>query len=321
MTKVIGNFLNPGGGNRDFPLDCETLDNLQALTALAAVIGNIAGDKAVLSGCQQYSIKGAEFRHPGYVFVRTDEYPDGEVLPWEGGPTTGGMYVKQEAVPVLANDTDYPQAYTRRSLSPGIGNGRPFDWSEFTEIATIPELMAENRKFREQLAQTATAGVLAGVIQMWAGQAVPEGYLPCDGRELPETEYPELFAAIGTTFNEAWCAAGYEYETREGYFRIPDLRGRFIVGKKESDADYEQSGNVGGAKSVSLQIDQLPRHSHQEQLPYKNVYLSAGAEGVVIPSATTGDKAIDTYTLDAGGGSVHENRPPYYVLAYIIRVK
>ena len=48
MEKILGNYLTQA--NRDFPLDCETLDYLQGLTALAGVIGNIAGDRVVLWG-------------------------------------------------------------------------------------------------------------------------------------------------------------------------------------------------------------------------------------------------------------------------------
>ena len=46
MNKTLGNFLTQA--NRDFPLDCETLDYLQKLAGLAALAGNIAGDRVVL---------------------------------------------------------------------------------------------------------------------------------------------------------------------------------------------------------------------------------------------------------------------------------
>ena len=49
--ETIGNFLTQP--NKDFPLDCDTLDMLQAGTALVAALGNIAGDKLILTGCEQ----------------------------------------------------------------------------------------------------------------------------------------------------------------------------------------------------------------------------------------------------------------------------
>ena len=48
--ETIGNFLTQP--NKDFPLDCDTLDMLQAGTALVAALGNIAGDKLILTGCE-----------------------------------------------------------------------------------------------------------------------------------------------------------------------------------------------------------------------------------------------------------------------------
>lgn len=48
--ETTGNFLTQP--NKDFPLDCETLEMLQANAALVAALGNIAGDKVILSGCE-----------------------------------------------------------------------------------------------------------------------------------------------------------------------------------------------------------------------------------------------------------------------------
>lgn len=49
MDKISGNFLTQA--NRDFPLDCETLDYMQNLAALSALAANIGGDRVVLFGC------------------------------------------------------------------------------------------------------------------------------------------------------------------------------------------------------------------------------------------------------------------------------
>lgn len=74
MNKTLGNFLTQA--NRDFPLDCETLDYLQKLAGLAALAGNIAGDRVVLCGCE-VNDEGTR-RNEGYVFVRTAGNPDGD---------------------------------------------------------------------------------------------------------------------------------------------------------------------------------------------------------------------------------------------------
>ncbi len=56
----------------------------------------------------------------------------------------------------------------------------------------------------------------AGNVDAATGLASIEarGWLPCDGRELDATAYPELFAALG-----------YSYGGSDGRFRVPDYRG------------------------------------------------------------------------------------------------
>lgn len=64
-------------------------------------------------------------------------------------------------------------------------------------------------------------GAAVGSIALFAGAALPDGYLLCDGAALSRTVYSELFTAIGT----AWGAGD-----GENTFNIPDLRGKFIRG-------------------------------------------------------------------------------------------
>ena len=44
-----------------------------------------------------------------------------------------------------------------------------------------------------------------------------DGWLLCDGREVPVSEYPELYDALGDRFG---------VPSKDGYFRIPNLQGR-----------------------------------------------------------------------------------------------
>ena len=117
MKQILGRFLLQP--NKDFPADCEMLDYAQTNLHVVSILGNLAGDKTVLWGC--IPTGGGTQRAEGYVFLRTKEHPEGEVLYWEGGTTTGGMYLRQETIPVTADGYDYPQAYVARSLAPGVG--------------------------------------------------------------------------------------------------------------------------------------------------------------------------------------------------------
>jgi len=58
-----------------------------------------------------------------------------------------------------------------------------------------------------------------GSIEMFAGNAAPQGWLPCNGSAVARSTYTQLFAAIGTTWG-----AGNGSTT----FNLPDLRGEFV---------------------------------------------------------------------------------------------
>lgn len=309
MEKISGNFLTQP--NRDFPLDCETLEYLQELARIAGLAGNLGGDRTILCGCAATDPEGTH-RGAGWVFLRTQAHPEGEILPWEGGPASGGMYLRAEDVAVSADNTDYPKAYTRRSLAPGIG-AENYRWEDFAEIKTVRELMAENAALRGEVARLQPPPL--GIVQMWAGAAVPEGYVLCDGRQMKQSDWPELYRALGAAFNSAPDAGGTPYRTQAGYFRVPDLRGRFVVGLHDSDGEYASPGMAGGLKRVALTAEEMPAHTHGMVFRYPRW----GGASNTRPFPDGDGGTFDRETGSAGGGKAHENRPPYYVLAYIMR--
>ncbi|RLZ08610.1 hypothetical protein [Faecalibacter macacae] len=121
----------------------------------------------------------------------------------------------------------------------------------------------------------------------------------------------------------------------DGSNGTPDLRGRFVVGYKGNDADYNELGKVGGAKEVALTANQNGRHTHggSVSIPdHTHTYLKAiKARGYRTQaddnpfgnheSAQTSSAGGGTFTVsvgESGAGEAHENRPPYYVLAKIM---
>jgi microcystin-dependent protein len=125
----------------------------------------------------------------------------------------------------------------------------------------------------------------------------------------------------------------------------PNLQGRFVVG---SGSGYSVGG-TGGAETVTLSAAQMPLHNHTATTSTDgdhrhgfdddvravasttaSLNYSAGSTTVTGTSRTSNyhspgsgymNYAGDhdhTVTVDpAGGGAAHENRPPYYVVAYI----
>ena len=87
-----------------------------------------------------------------------------------------------------------------------------------------------------------------GEIIIFGGNFAPGGYLPCDGRLLPISQYETLFNLIGTTYGGDGQAT----------FALPDYRGRVLVG---DDATHPL-GWRSGTENVTLTTTQLAAHSH-----------------------------------------------------------
>jgi microcystin-dependent protein len=123
---------------------------------------------------------------------------------------------------------------------------------------------------------------LRGII-MWSGNTPPDGWALCNGSNS-----------------------------------TPDLRGRFIVGYNPADGDYNAIGNTGGEKRHTLTIDEMPSHQHPMWLKHSGTRFTGGGDANKLNEA---DESEGTPTGATGGDSAHENRPPYYVLAFIMRVR
>ena len=135
--------------------------------------------------------------------------------------------------------------------------------------------------------QVSTFGpaVPAGIIAMWSGAIVdiPSGWSLCDG-------------AGGT----------------------PDLRAKFIVGYKSADPDYGTIGNTGGESTHQLTGAESGNPSIN-LANYHELHGGAGAGSGWSGGATDGIDSV-TYNIPASNAaSAHENRPPYYTLAFIIK--
>lgn len=99
----------------------------------------------------------------------------------------------------------------------------------------------------------------------------------------------------------------------DGSEGTPNLSGMFIVGYSAEDEDYNEIGKSGGEKAHTLTIPELATHSHGG-IPKP---IADTDRGTVNSSLFSLDDEGDTD--DAGGDEPHENRPPFYTLAYIIK--
>jgi len=103
-----------------------------------------------------------------------------------------------------------------------------------------------------------TAGTVpTGSIMPFAGDTAPAGYLLCDGSEQSQAQYPELFTILGTKYGSGTYNALSNPTGLEGYqtFRIPDLRGRFALGKDDMDngntINIQVSATLGSMTAIT----------------------------------------------------------------------
>lgn len=97
-----------------------------------------------------------------------------------------------------------------------------------------------------------TTVIPVGTITVFSGSTAPDGYMVANGASLSRTDYPELFKVIGTTYGNADAT----------HFNLPNLSGRTVVGVNGADNDFKTVGQTGGAKSVTLTVNQMPSHTH-----------------------------------------------------------
>jgi len=111
-----------------------------------------------------------------------------------------------------------------------------------------------------------------------------------------------------------------------GSYNTPDLRNRFIVGA----GDEYGVGHTGGQKQVTLTTNEMPRHYHEYVGDDQLRNIESGCSTLMrytstrydADSKTGGSWGSGVYaTSSVGNGQAHENRPPYYALCFIMRVK
>lgn len=153
----------------------------------------------------------------------------------------------------------------------------------------------------EKLGSMEGFSIPRGLIAMWNGTQVPNGWALCNGQIVDDLQ-------------------------------TPDLSGKFVVGWQSGNEDYTLIGNTGGQEKITLTTPEIPSHVHN----FADAYYIEAHDGIGINgSQWIGNNLYGSHKTDrdnsyvalwdhdtraVGGGQPHENRPPYYVLAYIIKL-
>lgn len=108
-----------------------------------------------------------------------------------------------------------------------------------------PEQQEQARTNIGAMSAATSPSVPAGTLLPFAGTAVPDGYLLCNGAEVSRTDYANLFAAIGTKWGEGDGSTT---------FTLPNFNDRFIEGTTDTEkvGQYLEAGapNIRGRISI-----------------------------------------------------------------------
>jgi len=167
-----------------------------------------------------------------------------------------------------------------------------------------------------------------GAILPFAGALPPAGYLLCDGAEVSKTTYKLLFDVIKDTYIRDTAL-----EPLQGYgtFRLPDLRGRFALGKDNMNNGISvplgvntarnvqtitapagrvtavTASNIGtgaGKDTATLLAKNLPQHQHTLSSSSNAYYSMPGSQSAASTdtvTAGTGNIQVGTGTATAYG--------------------
>ncbi len=153
-------------------------------------------------------------------------------------------------------------------------------------------------------------------IRLMSFTFAPRGWAMCNGQLLPINQNQALFSLLGTTF-------GGDGRVN---FALPDLRGRVPI----HVGGGHTLGDRGGTQAHTLNIAELPRHTHAFQAAAVPGERSAPEPGD-LPAASTGTSLYGGPTglvpmspgasLATGGSQAHPNMQPFLTITACIALQ
>ena len=214
---------------------------------------------------------------------------------WRGTYNNSTAYVVDDIV--AFTDTGITSTYicvaNSTGNAPSSGGTVHASWNYMAKGVAdpIPTQSGQSGKYLQSngsaLSFQSVEAFVSGMIIIWSGaaNAIPTGWVLCDGTNS-----------------------------------TPNLAGKFVVGYQSGNTDYAVA-QTGGAETVTLSEAQMPAHTHSATTKgtsgsHSWTQFGAGRNDWNYPGENSRGSAT---TASAGGGTAHENRPPYYALCYIMK--
>jgi microcystin-dependent protein len=144
----------------------------------------------------------------------------------------------------------------------------------------------------------ATGAIPIGGIIMWSGSiaSIPTGWRLCNGNDSTPDLRNKFIVGAGTDTQNVW---GFNVTTGAETFT--------------NSQTSVSVGSTGGSVAHQLTVDELAEHTHTYSKSRDGTNF--GGDGQDVHQNFT-----STDSGSAGSDHYHENRPPYYALAFIMRV-
>eukprot|EP01115_Flamella_aegyptia_P011010 TRINITY_DN500_c0_g1_i1.p1 TRINITY_DN500_c0_g1~~TRINITY_DN500_c0_g1_i1.p1 ORF type:complete len:330 (-),score=80.68 TRINITY_DN500_c0_g1_i1:48-890(-) len=179
--------------------------------------------------------------------------------------------------------------------------------------ANITSMQANNTatsaiEVAERADQTANNSIAIGTIVSYSTSSPPAGWLVCDGSVLDIQNNPQ--------FSSLAKLIGFSFDPNKVAYRLPDLRGRVIVGSGTGNGlSFRNIGSYFGEEVHTLTIAEMPYHSHSSDTGAAFVVHRSGS---VSPGGGS-DFDYAGSTNAVGGSQPHNNMQPSLVTNYIIK--
>jgi len=148
----------------------------------------------------------------------------------------------------------------------------------------------------------------AGIVSAYAGSTNPPGWEWARGQSELRAGFPDLFAAIGTTYGADDAA----------HFTFPNLGWRVPVGGGDTSYGSHALGETGGEETHALTEAENGPHAHGLTNGGTVVGSQPGGGGYLNIASGSGSY-VGTYGASSGSGTPHNNMQPWIALNYIIK--
>lgn len=269
------------------PFTADLMDKIQDAYAIFNVIGDVAGNLTILSGCD---INGT-LVSPGIVVI------DGDVLFFEGGTVFQTVFIHQENIYKVFKNQVSKVLIEKKTVKFGDAS-ITYNWADFVRIDTLKQIK-ENLALKANQSDLDAALVDIAILKMKTAPIMNGGVIWAFGK--PASEIPN------------------------GWKEATQYAGKTIAMYDPNDPMFSTIGTNIGSKTHTLTKDELPNIQGDIPTITGNGYNGSGNGFMTIVSqfvafilgSNNGQFMHKTVRLNFGSNQPHNNIQPSRIANFI----